>query len=597
MSILKKILGLLTYSEKKNFYYLVILVLIAAFLDVLGIGFIFPFVSIVLDTSYINKNDIINYIYNLSRDFGINSETQFVFFLGFCNIFFLIISIGFRGLVNYLLIEFALLKEYSIGKRLAEGYLHQPYNWFLNQNSSNLGKNILSEVEKIITLVFLPFVNLIGQFVLSIVIFLFIFFINPKLSILTILILGGSYLIIFLSMKNFVKKIGIKRLEANNARYKILSIAFGSYKEVKIMGLENKFTNFFSKPAKTYAETQTLSKLIAHIPRYFFETITFGGMLLLILILFYQGENILETIPLVALYLFAAYRLMPALQNIYASISLIRFSEPALNLLYSSLNNLKINDQKNTQSSSIIFKRYIILEDVSFKYSSSSKLTLKNINLKIKAFSRVGIVGYSGSGKSTLLDIITGLQDPTHGYLKVDEKIISNDNKKKWLKKLGYVPQNIYLTDGSIAENIAYGEKESEIDYKKIVKICKIIDFNDFVINNLAKGYNTIVGERGARLSGGQVQRIGIARALYFEPEIVIFDESTSALDHYSEDLIINNIRKLLNKTVIIVTHRLATLKNCDIIFMMKNGKIVSKGKYNELLTNNKSFFKMGNLK
>jgi len=597
MSILKKILGLLTYSEKKNFYYLLILVLIMAFLDMLGIGFVFSFVSIVLDASHINKNEIINYIYNFSRNFGINSETQFVFFLGFSNFFFLILSISFRGLVNYLLIKFALLKEYSIGKRLVEGYLHQPYNWFLNQNSSNLGKNILSEVEKVIILVFLPFLNLIAQSVLSIVIFLFIFFINSKLSILTILTLGGSYLIIFLSIKGFVKKIGIKRLEANDARYKILSIAFGSYKEVKIMGLENKFTNFFSKPAKIYAETQTLAKVIAQIPRYFLETIAFGGMLLLILILFYQGESILETIPLIALYLFAAYRLMPALQNIYASVVQIRFSKSALNLLYSSLNNLIINEKKKTQFPSITFKRDIILEDVSFKYSSSSKLTLKNINLKIKAFSRVGIVGYSGSGKSTLVDIITGLQNPTQGYLKVDETIISNDNKTKWQKKIGYVPQNIYLTDASVAENIAYGEKETEIDYKKIVNICKIIDLNDFVINKLAKGYNTIVGERGARLSGGQIQRIGIARSLYFEPEIVIFDESTSALDYYSEDLIINNIIKLMNKTIIIITHRLPTLTNCDIIFMMKNGKVVSKGKYNELLKNNKNFLKMGNLK
>jgi ABC-type bacteriocin/lantibiotic exporter with double-glycine peptidase domain len=429
------------------------------------------------------------------------------------------------------------------------------------------------------------------------VIFLIIFFINPELSLLTIFILGGSYLIIFLCMKGFVKKIGINRLEANNERYKILSIAFGSYKEVKIMGLENKFTNFFSKPANAYAITQARAKIIAQIPRYFLEIIVFGGMLLLILILFYQGKSILETIPLVTLYVFAAYRLMPALQHIYASVIQIKFSESALDILYFSLNNLKINEEKKTQFTSIPFKSDLILEDVSFKYSSSSKLTLKNINLKIKVFSRVGIVGYSGSGKSTLVDIITGLQYPTQGYLKIDEIIISDDNKRKWQKKIGYVPQNIYLTDASVAENIAYGEKESEIDYKKIISICKIIDLNKFVINKLAKGYNTIVGERGAKLSGGQIQRIGIARALYFEPEILIFDESTSALDYYSEDLLIKNINKLMNKTIIIITHRLTTLKNCDIIFVMEEGKIVSKGTYNELLKNNKSFLKMSNLK
>jgi|694.fasta_scaffold109938_2 ABC-type multidrug transport system fused ATPase/permease subunit len=597
MTTLNKILKILTYSEKKNFYYLIILVLIMVFLDVVGISFIFPFVSILLDPDQINKNETINYVYNLSKDLGINSKNQFIFFLGFCNFFFLILSISFRGFVNYLLIKFVLFKEYSLGKRLVEDYLGQSYNWFLNQNSSDLAKNILSEIEKVVILCLLPFVQLIAHLTFSIVIFFIILFINPKLSSFIIFILAGSYLIIFLLMKNFIKKIGINRLEANNERYKVLSAALSSYKEVKIMNLENKFTNFFSKPAKTYAMTQAWLKTIAQIPRYLLEVITFGGILLLILVLLYQGENMLHILPLLTFYIFAAYRLMPSLQHIYSSIVQIRFSRPALDMLYLSLNKLKINEQKNTQPTSINFKRDIILEDVSFKYSSSSNLTLKNINLKIKAFSRVGIVGHSGSGKSTLVDIITGLQDPTQGYLKVDEIKILNDNKKSWQKKIGYVPQNIYLTDASIAENIAYGQKKSEIDYEKITQISKIIDLNNFVINKLPIGYDTIIGERGARLSGGQIQRIGIARALYLEPEILIFDESTSALDYHSEDLIMNNIVMLMNKTIITITHRLPTLMNADIIFLMDEGEIVFEGKYNELLKNNKSFQKITSFK
>ena len=310
----------------------------------------------------------------------------------------------------------------------------------------------------------------------------------------------------------------------------------------------------------------------------------------MILFLIVDRGSINSALPILSLYVFAGYRLMPSLQQIYASFNLITYVSPTVNSLHKELKNLKkFNETK--YENRIPLNKNISLKDISYSYPNSSKTTLKNININIPAKNTVGIAGVTGSGKTTLIDIILGLLEAQKGKLEVDSKVITNENYIGWQRSIGYVPQNIYLSDDSVAANIAFGENKEDINYDSVEKASKIANLHDFVINELPNKYHSLVGEKGIRLSGGQRQRIGIARALYHNPSVIIFDEATSSLDNDTENMVMNSIEKLgQSKTIILIAHRLSTLKNCDKIFLVDAGEIRKEITYEELIKTKISF-------
>ena len=359
--------------------------------------------------------------------------------------------------------------------------------------------------------------------------------------------------------------------------------------------MEKNYIERFSRPAEIHAKNQSIAYALAQVPRYIIEVVAFGGMIILVLFLMDKKGDFAEIIPLITLYAFVGYRLIPATQHIYSSIATMRYSRPALSNLHKDLMYLKQSNQKTISlAKSISLNKLIDLKDINYSYPGSTTIALKNINIKIPAFSKVGIVGSTGSGKTTLIDLILGLLDFNQGTIRADENIINKKNIRSWQKSIGYVPQQIFLSDLSIAENIAFGQNFKNIDLEAVVKAAKIANIHEFVSNELSKGYKTIVGEKGIRLSGGQRQRIGIARALYNEPKILILDEATSALDNLTEKKFMDNIQNLTNKvTIIIVAHRLSTVKDCNKIFLMEKGEIKDQGTYGELMGKNKSFLAM----
>ena len=289
-----------------------------------------------------------------------------------------------------------------------------------------------------------------------------------------------------------------------------------------------------------------------------------------------QTGSFTKALPIISLYVFAGYRLIPAFQKIYNSYTQLLFVKPSIEKLYDDINLLKPH-VISTEQNNFIFKKLIELKNVNYNYPNTSRKTLKNINLKIKSNSVVGVIGATGSGKTTMVDIILGLLQPQNGTVLIDNKVLTKKNLKSWQKIIGYVPQHIFLSDDSIAANIAFGKKQNDINYIMVEKAAKIANLHDFILKELPQKYQTIVGERGIRLSGGQRQRIGIARALYNDPQLLILDEATSALDNQTEKIVmeaINNINK--NKTIIIIAHRLNTIKNCDMILKLREGEIVS---------------------
>ena len=588
----KKIIFLLTPKERKEAIFLLAMILIMALLDTIGVASILPFMAVLTNPEIINSNILLNNIYKFSNIIGVDSEKKFLFFLGVFVFVILVFSLIFKTYITYAQVRFIQLREYTISKRLMENYLFQPYSWFLSRNSADIGKTILSEVAQVIQQGIRPLIEVIAKGMVSITLIILLVYIDTKLAVIVGLSLGTSYGIIFYFLRNFLNKIGEQRLQNNRLRFTYISEAFGASKEIKVGGLEKKYINKFSYPAENFALTSAYSQMISQLPRFLLEAIAFGGIILVMLYLMSQTGNFNNALPVISVYVFAGYRLLPALQQVYASLTQLTFVSPSLDKLYGSIKNLKTLEPNQNQSN-ILFNKKITLKNVYYNYPNTSRTALKNISLNIYPKTTVGLVGSTGSGKTTTVDIILGLLEAQKGILEVDGKIITKENSREWQRLIGYVPQHIYLSDDTIAANIAFGENPKTINMETVKKVCHISNLHEFVTNELPNQYLTIVGERGIRLSGGQRQRIGIARALYHDPQILILDEATSSLDSLTEQSVmdaVNNLGKDI--TIILIAHRLNTVKNCDNIFKFERGELVGEGTFEELLSNNGNFIK-----
>ena len=592
MQNIKKFLFLLSSHERKRAGLLLFMMLVMALLDMIGVASILPFIAVLTNPSLVETNLILNKLFQASATFGVENYQDFLFILGFIVFATLVTSITFKALTTYAQVRFVQMREYSISKRLVEGYLRQSYSWFLNRNSTELGKTILSEVGQVIALGIRPMLEVIAKAMVTIALITLLIIVDPKLAMTVSIFLGGTYFLIFYFIRKYINRIGNERLEKNESRFKTIGEAFGAVKEVKVGGLEQVYNKQFSDSALTFAHTQASAQVVTHLPRFILEAIAFGGILLIILFVMARSGNFNDFLPILSLYVFAGYRLIPALQQIYASCTAISFLSPSLNKLYNDVKNNRIKTSNENHDQGILFlKKTIKLKNIHYNYPNSSRTALKDVTLNIPAKSTVGLVGATGSGKTTTVDIILGLLEAQKGTLEVDGQIIKMQNSRSWQRSIGYVPQHIYLSDDTIEANIAFGIEQKDINKEAVEKASKIANLHNFVIDELPHNYQTTVGERGVRLSGGQRQRIGIARALYHNPQLLILDEATSALDNETEEAVmdaVNNLSK--NMTVILIAHRLNTVKNCDIIFKLDDGKLIDQGSFDEIINIKKNF-------
>ncbi len=590
MSYLKKIFSLLSKNERKRAYLLTGMILVMALLDMIGVASILPFIVVLTNPDLIETNYLLNSLFKISNIFGVETNQQFLFAMGIFVFLLLVLSLMFKALTNYTQVRFVSMREFSLGKRLLESYLHQPYSWFLNKHSASLGKTIVSEVSNVVGKGFTPLMNLITQSSITIALIGLLLVVDTKLTLIVGLTLSITYSLIFIFTKSLVTSIGIESVKSNERRFTSLSEAFGAVKEIKVGGLEQTYIKRFSVPAKTLAKNTASVAIISQIPRFAVEAITFGGMLLVVLYLMARSGNFVNAVPIISVYAYAGYRLMPALQLIYGSITQLRFVDPALNILLEDLKDLnEHNFQKKKDLISI--KKYISLKHINYNYPNSSRTALKNINFNIPACSTVAFVGATGSGKTTTVDIILGLLEPQHGSLEVDGQVIDKNNYRAWQSCIGYVPQQIFLADDTVAANIAFGLENKDIDLKAVENAAKIANLHNFVVNELPSQYQTQIGERGIRLSGGQRQRIGIARALYNNPKVLVFDEATSALDNLTEQAVMDAVYNLKkNITIILIAHRLSTVKKCDKIFFLEKGELTAQGTFEKLKQTNENF-------
>jgi ABC-type multidrug transport system fused ATPase/permease subunit len=597
MEILQKIFSLLTPKERSSAYFCFVAMLLMALVEVVGVASIMPFMAVLSDPDAVQHHIKLKWLYD---QLEFTSPHRFLIFLGFVVLAVLVISNTISMLTTWLLLRFTYARQYSLSKRLFHKYLNQPYPFFLQRNSSELIQNIITEVQIVVNRAFIPGMQLVAKVIITTMILLLLLKIDPVLAFVLAFLLGGAYASIYLQVRKKLSTISKQVQTTSKKQFKIAAEAFGGIKDIKLLNRENYFLETFCDNALKQSDSEAAGNIIAHLPRYALETIAFGGVLAIILYLLLTHKDINNALPLLALYAFASFRLMPAMQQIFTSVAFLRISRDALNKLSQDLSQQDLLEPPSLLMAktpvAIPFTRELHLRNVSFTYENTDKAIVSALNLIVPARSTVGLVGMTGAGKSTIVDIILGLLTPDQGEMLVDQLVISPNNLASWQHKIGYVPQMIFLADDTIANNIAFGIAPEAINQQAVIKAARMANIHDFV-DELPQQYQTIVGDRGVRLSGGQRQRIGIARALYHDPEVLVLDEATSSLDTLTENVILEAIKELSRKkTIIIIAHRLTTLTECDTIHVLQDGKIISSDTYHELLKSCNVFREMAHV-
>tara|TARA_B100000965_G_scaffold403016_1_gene430241 strand:+ start:1897 stop:3708 length:1812 start_codon:yes stop_codon:yes gene_type:complete len=593
--ILVMMLGLLSRNEKKRLLVLLVITFFVSIFDVAGVASIAPFFSLVSQPEMIGTNNILSNIFYFLGFNDVNSSKDvqnFLIIIGVFVFMFMLTSLSMKAWSIYMLERFAQSCNFNISKNFVENYLRQDYSWFLNKNSASIGKNILSEVNAVVSGILLPGLMFFAS-ISSVVIIIFgLFIFDPLLATNVFIPLIGIYFIFTLLAKKYLTNIGEDRVLANEERFRIVQSGFSSIKELKVSNLEHTLLEDYEDPALRFAKHTATQHIIGKLPRYFIEMVAFGGVLALVIYLIISSGDFNSILPVLILYAAAGYRMMPSLQQVYAQLTTIRFSEPAIKILYKELDEMDLKEESKLikQSKEIEYSETLSLQNINYRYPSSEKNIISNLSLEIPYGSKVGFVGPTGSGKTTVIDIILGLLEPADGNVIVDNNILDRSSHASLRSMIGYVPQTIFLRDGTVSENIAFGIDKKDVDIKMVKKAAEIAQISEH-IEGLPHNYETQVGERGVKFSGGQRQRIGIARALYLNPRILILDEATSALDVITEESVVHKIMNSLeNITIVTIAHRLSTIKDCDEIFVLDEGKLIGRGNYNHLIENNELF-------
>jgi len=600
IDIYQKLCFLLTYREKRNVIILLLINILMGLLEVIGIASVMPFIAVVANPDIIRANKYLNLIY---INFNFSNDKGFLIFLGVVSFLIVVSSLFIKAITQWGIARYSYMRNYTLSYRLLKGYLAQPYTWFLNRHSSDLGKTVLAEVGQVINGTLMPSMNLISHSIVTILLISLVILVDPIVAISTLIILGGAYLSIYLIFRSYLSTIGKSRVTANKERFKIAQDALSGIKDIKVLGKEDGYLKNFKKPSQDFARMQASNRIISIIPQYILQGIAFGGIIAIIVILLTVNNGRLEVVlPMIGLYAFAGMRLLPALQNVYSSISKLRFGKAALNLLFKDMTEIEnqktiVSDLNSSKKlSKLKLKQKIELSGVSYRYPKANNYALLDLNMKIDMGTRVAFVGPTGAGKTTAIDLILGLLDPTKGKFLVDDILIKGELVRSWQKTIGYVPQHIFLTDDTIAANIAFGIRSSKINMEQVEKASKIANLHEFVVSSLPHGYKSEIGERGVKLSGGQRQRIGIARALYNDPDVLVLDEATSSLDNITEKAVMKAVHDIGDqKLIIIVAHRLSTVQHCDMIYYFEKGNIKSAGKYNDLIMKDHKFRELAN--
>ena len=571
----KKLFLLMEHRRRYQFLILLTLMILTSMFEVISIGAVIPFLGVLIEPSSIFELPAAQ---SFIQFLGVDQPTQIILPISALFASAVLMAGAMRVILLWASVKFSFILGVDLSVSIFTQVINQPYIAHTKQNSSDIISAISIKIAQVINGVVLSVLNMITSFIIVVAIITILIIINPSASLIAILFFSSLYVFFYLYVKQKLKVNSLNITRASNSLMKILQEALGGIRDIIINGNQQFYRSIFWRADLVFRKSLGNNLFITNSPRYFMET--FGVLLIVLLayILSTQGEkSFSDGIPVLGALALGAQRLLPVMQILYNSWGNIKGTHFVLEEVLGFLN---LNDSKtmNVINDDCTFEKNIRLKDVSFGYDEESSPAINKINIDIKKGDRIGIIGKTGSGKSTLIDIMMGLLDPTHGTLEVDKNVITSINRRAWQSRIAHVPQNIYLSDSTLEENIAFGIPVEEID-SSLVRRAAISANIDSVINEWPLKYKTVLGERGIRLSGGQRQRIGIARALYKQADVLFLDEATSSVDTKTESSIMKAIEELGNDvTLIIIAHRITTLKNCSRILELTNeGKIYEK--------------------
>lgn len=568
--------------------------LLAAFFEAVGVVSILPFMVLVMDPSKINDYPSLKRIIEFA---GATSPKGSLLVLGTAMVALLALGNAVGALNVRVLQRFIARTITRLSASLLAGYMRQPYAFHVVRDSASLTKIVLVDVRVVVYGVISPSVLLLSRGLMSVGLLSFLVVRDPIVALSVGLVLGVTHWLVFHIVQAKLHRVGIEYNRYTLERHRILAEALGGVKDLQVLGRVGNVSRRFETTSDLSARAEEWNVLAGTLPRYLMESVAFGGILLLTLALIGGAEGTAQAlVPVLALYVFVGYRLLPALQQVFTSVASIRFNYPVLRGLHEDFTLVagihEATDGPAVADGELEFKDSIRLQGITFTYEGAPTASLRNVDLTIRRNHSIGLVGRSGAGKTTLADLILGLYEPASGTITVDGIRLTRGTIPAWRRRVGYVPQHVFLANASVAENIAFGLPPEEIDLAAIRKAAQLAQVEKFIAS-LPEGLDTLVGERGVKLSGGERQRIGIARALYHDPNVLVFDEATSALDGLTEDAVMEAIHSMSGeRTVILIAHRLRTVEACERIVVLEKGAIVAEGAYSELVESSKEFRK-----
>jgi ABC-type multidrug transport system fused ATPase/permease subunit len=585
-------------ARERNSAWIVLgLIILSALSAAVMVGSVMPFLAVLADPARIEGTPALVWAYDF---FGFTSVYGFLVGLGLASFAVIVFSSLIQIVRTWALARFAMMRIHSISLRLLTRYLAQPYAFFLNRHSGEMGPRVLAESEQVVREFFQPAANLIASGLTTLAIVGLLLWVEPVVAAIAFAFIGGIYGAIYLVTRRPLKRLGQIRLEANSKRFRLANEALTGIKDIKLLGCEIAYIDRYSEPSVQIAQTQARVVVLSQVPPLALQAMSLGGVILLCLIMIDpsgigSGAGLDGLLPVLGLFAFAGQRLIPEFSKAYQALAQIRAGSAAVSSVHEDL-FLRTNDDRllRLPVTGLGLKQGLQLDKISYSYPNSDQSGVSDISLLISAGEKIGIVGATGAGKTTLADVILGLLEPDRGRLVADGAEIASENVRSWMQSVGYVPQDIFLTDAPIVENIALGVPPGDIDHDRVRNAARIARIDRFILNEMPQGYQTHIGERGVRLSGGQRQRIGIARALYHDADLIVFDEATSALDNLTESEVMDAINSLPgDKTVLMIAHRLSTVKSCDLIVVLDKGRVVGCDNWSNLMESNSAFQRM----
>lgn len=587
----KRLYGILPSSSRRRLVLVVAISLLAALFETASVASILPFMAVVMDPDIISNYPSVEKVLTW---IGVTSSAGAVIVAGVLTVVILALGNSISALNLWSQTRYIAVERKDLSSELFKGYMHLPYAFHVQRDSASLGRVMGADVESALGGFLASLLGVVSKGLSGIVLICLIIVVDPFVALGTVLVLGGGYYWVYRMIREQQSKLGARMIEVGEKIGRASREGIAALKEVRVLGREATAISLYDDSLKILTETQASNLLAAALPRYFIEVFAYAGIVIVTLIFVLKGEGA-SAVPSLALYALAGNRLVPIFQQFFAAAITIKYHTKAVAALEDDLALVRKHmsgDQHETKEA-ITFSSSIELKNIEFKYIGASKSALKNVTLNIAKNQSVGFVGRTGSGKTTLADIILGLFQPSEGGIYIDGVKLTEKNERAWRKRVGYVPQHVFLTNATIANNIALGVPVNEVDEDAIKHAAKMAQAHDF-IEQLPEAYDTIVGERGVKLSGGQRQRLGIARALYHNPDVLVFDEATSALDGMTEDAVMEAVQSLSsNRTMILIAHRLRTVQACDRIIMLESGEVVADGSYDELIKNSFQFQKL----